>query len=247
MSARYLIRLDDACDTMRRDNWSRVEEVLQAHGVQPIAAVIPDNRDPSLQLEPPDRGFWDKVAGWVRKGWSVALHGHTHLMRPTDARLVLPFYSRSEFGGLPLSLQCEKIRAAWSIFGAHGVDPRIWVAPAHSFDLDTLRAVHLETPIRLISDGIACDTFRAHGFDWIPQQLWSFAERPFGLWTVCLHPNTMRAADIDALDRSLGGRYRGRVVGVADLPMRARRRSVRDRLFEIYFWRRWRRAARRRQ
>jgi predicted deacetylase len=244
MSARYLIRLDDACDTMCRRNWDLVEQVLDAHGVKPIVAVIPDNRDPSLMFESRNAAFWGRVRAWARKDWSVALHGYTHVMHPTGVKLVLPFYRRSEFAGLALEAQSEKIRAAWGLCVAEGVEPTIWVAPAHSFDLLTLQAVRRETSIRVISDGIAWDTYYEHDFHWIPQQLWSLAERRSGLWTVCLHPNTMTDAAIAALDASLGGEFQGRMTCVKNVKLQKRKKTALSSLYHMYFWWRWKNAVR---
>src|SRR5208283_253668 len=121
MSARYLIRLDDASDTMDRHKWDLVERVLDKHAVKPIVAVIPENRDQSLMFESPDEAFWERVRRWAGKNWALAMHGYTHVMHPTSGKLVLPFYERSEFAGLDLQAQARKIRAAWSLFLAHGV------------------------------------------------------------------------------------------------------------------------------
>jgi hypothetical protein len=242
LGARYLIRLDDACDTMDRCRWSLVEKVLDKHGVKPIVAVIPHNQDTSLMFEQRDAAFWDKVRGWAKKEWSVAMHGYTHIMHATESKLLLPFYKRSEFAGLELETQAEKVRKAWALFLAQGVEPKIWVAPAHCFDLLTLQAICRETSIRMVSDGIAWDTYFEHGFHWIPQQLWSLAERSSGLWTVCLHPNTMDDAAIDALDGALGGKFSGRLTRINEVALPRRRKSTLGRLYEVYFWWRWRRA-----
>jgi predicted deacetylase len=243
MSARYLIRLDDACDTMDLRRWSLVEKVLDMHGVKPIVAVIPDNQDRSLMFAPRDTAFWGRVREWAQKGWSVAMHGYTHIMHPTRSKVVLPFYKRSEFAGLELEAQARKIRAAWTLFLAQGVEPKIWVAPAHCFDLLTLQAIRRETSIRVVSDGIAWDTFYEHDFHWIPQQIWSLAERRSGLWTVCLHPNTMNDEAIGALDSALGGKFRGRVTCFDEVELQTRRKSALGRLYSIYFWWRWKHAS----
>lgn len=243
MKARYLIRLDDASHHMDRRRWERVEQVLDAHGVKPIVAVIPDNEDPALMREPRDPAFWDRVRAWVDKGWTVAMHGHQHVMHATGEPLLLPFYQRSEFAGLTLEQQGVKLRQSWNLFATHGVEPRVWVAPAHSFDRVTLEALLRETPIRIVSDGIAWDTYQEHAFYWIPQQLWMLAERPAGLWTVCLHPNTMDDVAVDALNRALAGRFKGRVVQVPEVKLRERGKTLLDRLYGRYFWWRWRRAS----
>jgi predicted deacetylase len=244
VTAQYLIRLDDACDTMHRANWQRMEQVLDEHRIRPIVAVVAENGDPTLKCNAARDDFWDTVRAWQAKGWSIGLHGHTHEMHPTDAALVLPYYARSEFAGLPLERQADKIRIAWRKFSAERLEPRIWVAPAHSFDWLTLEAVRQETPIRIVSDGIAWAPFLEREFHWIPQQLWGFSERRSGVWTVCLHPNTMNEKSFAALAAALE-RYRGRMACVEDVHLSRRRKSLRSRMYARYFWWRWRQAARR--
>jgi predicted deacetylase len=244
LSARYLVRLDDACHGMNRRRWRQVEDVLDRSGVKPIVAVVPDNRDPKLMADERDEGFWDKVRAWQAKDWTVAMHGYTHEMHPTDSPLLLPFYSRSEFAGLDLRAQAARIKASWQQFLAQGVTPTVWVAPAHSFDALTLQAIHQETPIRVISDGIGWDSYCEYGFHWIPQQLWEFAERRSGLWTVCLHPNTMNDQSIASLNEAIGGTFRERIGSVKDVVLKSRTKTWLDRLYREYFWWRWRQAKR---
>lgn len=240
MSARYLIRLDDACDTMDHERWAAVEEVLDRHAVCPIVAIVPDNRDPALILGKRDETFWHRVRGWAAKGWTLAMHGHTHVMRPTNSKLLVPFYQRSEFAGLTLEQQRVKIGAAWERFVANGVAPSVWVAPAHSFDAVTLEALRRETPIRIICDGIACDTFWERDFHWIPQQLWGLARRPPGLWTVCLHPNGMSAEQIASLDHSLAERFGSKITRFSNISLPQRPKGLSGRVYHEYFWWRWR-------
>jgi Uncharacterized protein conserved in bacteria (DUF2334) len=243
MSARYLLRLDDACDTMDRRKWGLLESVLDRHGLRPLVAIVPDNQDPALRLESPDGSFWDRVRSWQSKGWTLAMHGHTHAMHTTQQPRLLPFYERSEFVGLTLQEQRTKIRAAWRRFREQRVEPRVWVAPAHSFDGVTLQALRDETSIGIVSDGIAFDAYFEHGFHWIPQQLWGLVPRMGGLWTVCLHPNTMTVEAIAALDEALTAKFRPRIVGIADVRLSKRGKSPLGHLYHRYFWWRWRRAA----
>ena len=241
MSGRYLIRLDDACHSMDRRRWGLLEAVLDQHAIRPIVAVVPENHDDALMFDSADDSFWQRVRAWQAKGWTVAMHGHTHVMHPTGRPGLVPFYRRSEFAELDLEAQRTKIRAAWSHFLSEGVTPEIWVGPAHSFDLVTLRALREETPIRVISDGIALNTYFAHDFYWIPQQLWRMTQRSMGLWTVCLHPNEMSEAEIICLGDQLGAVFRGRVIAYADVRLRRRRRSIPGWAYHRYFWWRWRR------
>ena len=245
MSARFLIRLDDACHTMDRHKWGLLEKVFDRHAVRPIVAVVPENQDPALVFDSHDDTFWAKVRAWQAKGWTLGMHGHTHLMHPTQDAVLVPFYQRSEFAGLDLGAQRTKIRAAWRQFLAQGVTPEIWVGPAHSFDVLTLRALREETSIRVVSDGIAFNTFFEHDLHWIPQQIWRLAPRRAGLWTVCLHPNDMSEKKIADLDRLLGAEFRGQIIASADVPLTQRRKSVLGWAYHRYFWWRWQHQANR--
>lgn len=240
MSARYLIRLDDACSTMNAERWQRIEAILEEAGVRPIVAVVPDNQDPFLKVDPEDAAFWETVRAWQRKNWTIAMHGYQHTFHSINRRrLVLPFYDRSEFAGLPEAEQAQKIRASWELFSAQGVYPSAWIAPAHCFDWTTLRAIERETPIRLVSDGIAWDQYFDRGFYWLPQQLWSYVPRDSGLWTICLHPNGMSMEDLEQFRGRLAQlAARGQVVSVSDLELRRRGKSIRDHLYSAYFWQR---------
>jgi len=241
MAARYLIRLDDACSEMDNERWFRVEKLLDEFGIKPIVAVVPQNQDSELKRRPHDPGFWDKVRRWYSSGWSIAMHGHTHVMHATDEKLLVPYYKRSEFAGLSLEQQKLKIRAAWDCFSSNGVEPRIWVAPAHSFNALTLQALREETSIRVVSDGIAWDSYFELGFHWIPQQIWNFTARKSGLWTVCLHPNQMDERSIARLRRDIRDEYLQRIISVDSVSLTSDGKSLRGRIYHHYFWSRWRR------
>lgn len=230
---KYIIRLDDAAPTMSR-NWERMEMLLDRYNVKPIVAVIPDNQDPAFSYVEPRRDFWDIVRMWQQKGWGIAMHGYQHVYQTHDGGLV-PINNKSEFAGLSFELQQEKIKKGWSIFMQHNIIPTIWVAPAHSFDDATLRALKAETPISIVSDGIALNPFLEKGFSWIPQQLWSFKYMPFGTYTICLHPNTMTDTDFARLEVGLN-KYKKHIVSVADIKLSKKRKTVIDRLFAKLWW-----------
>ena len=240
MTAKYLLRLDDACAAMDSRKWREVETLFDSAGIKPIVAVVPDNQDPYLRIDERDPLFWEKVRLWQAKGWSIAMHGYQHLMHPTKSKLILPFHERSEFAGLPLKEQANKIRCSWNMFSANGVEPTVWIAPAHCFDRRTLASIKAETPIRTVSDGIARNQYFEDGFYWIPQQLWSFAEKRTGLWTVCLHPNSMTVEDLRFLRANVEGRYCGRIISLADVSLRDREKDFHDHWESFLFWQRHR-------
>ena len=61
MLAKYIIRLDDACPTMHKENWDRMERLLFKYNISPVVAVIPDCRDEKLNIDEPDTSFWERV------------------------------------------------------------------------------------------------------------------------------------------------------------------------------------------
>jgi predicted deacetylase len=184
----YLLRFDDICPTMNWAMWRRVERVLVELNIKPILAVIPDNRDPVLQIGPVEKDFWNLVRGWQSLGWTIAVHGYQHQMVTLNSGL-LGKNRYSEFAGLPEEHQREKFKRALSVFAREGVRSDILVAPAHSFDASTLRAA-FGAGLRSISDGYGLYPYvDTVGMFWIPQQLTMLTPKRRGVWTVCMHPN----------------------------------------------------------
>lgn len=201
--AKYLIRLDDACPNMKRSNWQRMESMLDRYGIKPLVGIIPANADENLMIDPVDPDIWGTVKKWVDKGWSIAMHGYNHLHTSTDSG-INPLWPRSEFAGLPLEEQKMKIGEGLKIFQSHGVTPRYFFAPSHTFDLNTLRALKESSEIRIISDTIACRPYRDGDFVFIPQFGGRCRNIPLsGVWTFCLHPSMMSEEDFKALERFL--------------------------------------------
>jgi hypothetical protein len=192
----YLIRFDDICPTMNWTVWKGIEAHLVRHGVRPILAVVPDNRDPNLMVEPPREDFWKQVREWQAMGWTIALHGYQHVYVNKNPGL-LRLTPQSEFAGLSHQEQEDKLKRALAIFAEHGVHADAWVAPSHSFDLTTVKIL-ANLGVSVISDGLWPWPFSEEGpMTWVPQQLWTFQPRPRGVWTICNHPNGWTDAKVE--------------------------------------------------
>ena len=195
--AQYLLRFDDLCPTMRQSQWARLLPVIKELRIRPILAVVPDNQDHELQQEPADPEFWAAMRAMEADEATIALHGFRHLCGSVGRSLV-PRHNRSEFAGVDENTQRQWIRTGMTMLREHGLNPKMWVAPRHGFDQATLRALSAEG-INVVSDGLTRVPFRRGGVIWIPQQLWGPAKKRSGLWTICMHCNTTRTADVDAL------------------------------------------------
>lgn len=171
--------------------------MIEEFNLKPILAVVPDNRDRELMRSDPDPTFWQRMRTLEASGASIALHGYQHLCGNKGKSLV-PLHRHSEFAGVPLDLQRQWISAGLDILRGNGLNPRVWVAPRHGFDANTLLALR-EERIGLLSDGLARAPFLRQGLVWIPQQLWSPVDKRSGLWTVCIHSNTANRPQADKL------------------------------------------------
>lgn len=193
MNKKYLIRLDDACPTMDREKWERIEKLFDKYGILPMVGVIPHNEDPKQLIDEADISFWNKIKKWEQKGWAIALHGYNHCYTSNLGKKGLnPMWDRSEFAGLPLSVQSKKVRDGVAIMRGHEINPRFFFAPSHTFDENTINALRDESDIRVISDTIATKPYRYKDFFFIPQISGQCRKiRLPGLFTFCLHPNTM--------------------------------------------------------
>jgi predicted deacetylase len=229
MRARFILRFDDICPTMNWRVWNEIEQELIELGINPILAVVPDNRDKDLVVSAPGvEDFWNRVRSWQKFGWTIGLHGYQHRYLTDDAGM-FGRMRRSEFAGLPREIQEMKLRTAIGIFHRHQVLPEVWVAPAHSFDATTI-ALLSKLGVRIISDGYALYPYQDNeGVTWIPQQFGKFRKLPLGVWTICCHFNEWSPGELERFRQDIRT-YRNHFTAVAELlkSYKERRRSWLD-------------------
>lgn len=202
MAARYLYRMDDITPGMSWPNFWRFLDLFRSHGVRPLLGVVPRNADPKLTVGPVEPRFWEILRELVRDGAvEIAQHGCTHVY-DSDRYGILGrrfgFRRQSEFAGHPLDVQRERILLGQAILRDQGLPTDVWMAPSHSFDAATLRALR-ETGFGAVTDGVALFPFRDRGLVFVPQQLWRPKAFPVGIWTICLHANTIDEGFFDLI------------------------------------------------
>jgi hypothetical protein len=214
-TAQYLLRFDDICPTMNWALWAEIESLLVQRRLKPILAVVPDNRDPALQLDSPVGDFWDRVRRWQDRGWTIALHGYQHRYVSPNAGIAAT-RKKSEFAGLPREQQREKLRLGMQIFEREGITSRVWIAPGNTFDATTVTLLP-EFGIRIISAGYFQFPFMCPvGMTWVPQQMHYYRPAPAGVWTVCYHHNQWDASGLGKFRRELD-RYADSIVSLGDV------------------------------
>lgn len=195
MGSKYIVRFDDICPTMNWNVWDEIESILVERNIKPIVSIIPDNNDPNLKINEKNDLFWERVRKWQEYGWSIGLHGYKHILKESNYGLV-PIAKKTEFVGDSFEDQLERLTAGINIMKKQKIYPKVWVAPAHSFDINTLLALK-KLNIKVISDGFY---LRPHtdkyNFFWVPQQLWKFRKMMFGVWTICYHHNNWRDIEV---------------------------------------------------
>lgn len=231
----YLLRLDDAATHLDLDNWLRVESLLDQYDIHPLVAIIPNIGDTSIcseyEMEPT---FWEVAKRWQNKGWSIALHGFSHTMADVGGGLN-PVNLYSEFVGKSLEEQCGLLRQGVEILEQHGITAEFFVAPAHTFDSNTLHALKTCTSIRTISDTVAWGVYMKDGITFIPQQSGRVRRLPFAMTTFCYHPNTMNDRDFARLEQFLA-RYSKRFGRFEDAQHTVQRERPIDRVLRLCYF-----------
>lgn len=228
----YLIRLDDACPKRNIQLWDRMENLLDTYQIKPLVGIIPNCQDPEMEKYSPDPLFWtQRIPSWQAKGWTLALHGFEHRCNTQEAG-INPVHKRSEFAGLPYEEQAYKIKRGYALLKAHGITPEIFIAPSHTFDENTLKALQNETRIRFVSDTPANDVYVKNGFTFIPQQAGAARPLPFKIVTFCYHPNVMREKDFMKLENFI----KTHKISAYNLISTTRRLSLYDKfLMKLYY------------
>jgi hypothetical protein len=196
----YLVRLDDACPTMDGKKWTQIEIILDKYNIKPMVGIIPNNSDSYLEVDEEDTFFWDKALNWQEKDWVIALHGYNHSCI-SDEGGINPVHDRSEFAGVSLNVQEQKIEKGIGLFNEKKIDAKYFFAPSHTFDANTIIALRNKSEIRRISDTISFRPYRNDDFIFFPQQFGKLRDINIpGSWTFCFHPNNMKEEEFVALD-----------------------------------------------
>ncbi len=193
--------MDDIAPGM---NWERFQQfvaLFDDHGVKPLLGVVPDNRDPKLDVQQHRADFWVAMRVLRDRGWSFAQHGYQHVYANRNAGL-LGVSHNSEFAGLPFAEQCDKIARGRAILEQQSLASDVWMAPSHSFDGETLRALR-ETGFRVVTDGYAPFPYDRDGMRFVPCQMAFPRPVPVAAITVCIHANSTSDAQLARFARFL--------------------------------------------
>jgi predicted deacetylase len=198
----FLIRLDDIAENMDWKTMDKVTFLFDECGVKPVLGVIPNNKDPELLAYPKkNTKFWDQVREWEKKGWEIAMHGNNHLYDKFCSKTdYLGLGGNSEFCNHTFENQIKKIREGLNKFENENIKIKIFFAPNHTFDENTILALK-KCGINEVLDGYGLMPYEENGVKFIPQLFYKLYTIPFGIQTFQIHLNYLKNQDFENLEK----------------------------------------------
>lgn len=205
-------RMDDICPQMNHEKFLKFKYIFCKYNIKPLLGVVPDNQDETLNPGEADTDFWMMIKELQNAGWSIAQHGHRHLYTTEDSG-IFSLFDFSEFAGVPYDEQLLKIRSGKEILYSHGLESNIFMAPGHSLDENTLKAL-VECGFEYVTDGRSKYPYIYQGLKFIPCRDHAFRKKK-GLATICIHSNTVPEITFSKLQTFIE-KYREQIIDYSD-------------------------------
>lgn len=193
-----MIRMDDITPDMNWDKFNQVREIFDKYGIKPLIGIVPDNRDVKLSVQEKRADFWEEMYSLQKNGWMVAQHGTFH-QYVTKNSGILGLKDASEFAGLSYEEQLSKLKTGKQILEEHGIQSDIFMAPGHTFDKNTIKALR-ELGFSAVTDGLYKKPYYMDRILCIPCRLQEYRNVK-GIDTICLHSNMMSEKEIKELEQ----------------------------------------------
>lgn len=194
------IRMDDITPDMDWNAFYRVKEILEREEIKPLLGIVPDNKDSNLHKCQAKEDFWEQMRRLQSEGWCMALHGMHHIYTTNKGGL-FPLNHFSEYAGVAYEKQEEMIRRGKEILEKNGIHTDIFMAPGHSYDLNTLRALK-NNGFTKVTDGFGETPYFYKGITFYPIsfRMEQTLKKTSGYSTMVLHANTMTEEDFRTLE-----------------------------------------------
>ena len=189
------VRLDDITSDMDWERFLRFKALLDEYQIKPLIGVVPDNQDDNLITKPKSdkapADFWTYVKELQEEGWIVAMHGYRHIYATSKGGM-FPLNNFSEFAGVSYEKQKQMLSEGKAILKENGIETDFFMAPAHSYDKNTLRALK-ETGFQKITDGFGDEPYLWKGLVFYPIsfRLGSTMKKKEGYSTMVIHTDTI--------------------------------------------------------
>ncbi len=187
------VRLDDITPDMDWERFYAFKALLDKYQVKPLIGVVPDNRDDNLkgsQEKAPDN-FWKYITELQEEGWCISMHGFRHIYG-TSKGGIFPLNDFSEFAGISYGEQLEMLSKGRKMLSERGVETDIFMAPAHSYDNNTLKALK-QAGFTKLTDGFGDRPYKWKGINFYPIsfQMSRTLTKEKGYSTMVVHTGTV--------------------------------------------------------
>lgn len=191
------VRMDDITSDMDWERFLSFKEILDTYGIRPLIGVVPDNGDENLHRAKEAGNFWEYIKELQDKGWLIALHGYRHTYTTSKGGL-FPLNNFSEFAGIPFEEQKDMLKQGTEVLARHGIATDIFMAPAHSYDKNTLKALK-ELGYKKITDGFGNYPYRWQGIVFYPISflISRSLKKKNGYTTMVVHANEVDEAGME--------------------------------------------------
>lgn len=216
------IRMDDITPDMDWAKFMRFKTLCDLYQVKPLIGVVPDNMDENLHIDnpltAPAGDFWRYLKELEKEGWCIAQHGVTHIYK-TKKMGCFPLNRLSEFAGIAYEEQYTSLRRGRDILLAHDIKTDIFMAPAHSYDRNTIKAL-VKLGFHRMTDGFGNCPYSRWGMTFYPI---SYRQGSVlknigkdGYTTFVVHTNTMNDKDFERYEQ-LFAAQKDRLISYGDL------------------------------
>ncbi len=205
------IRMDDITPDMDWAKFLRFKELCDLYQVKPLIGVVPENQDAMLSIDEARDDFWEYLLQLQKEGWVIAQHGCTHIYS-TKKKGCFPLNAISEYAGKPYEEQLASLKKGKEILESHGIYTDIFMAPAHSYDKNTLKAL-VEAGFTKLTDGFGDRPYEWQGLTFYPisfKQSNSLKQES-GYTTFVVHANTMNDKDFERYEK-LFAKYKDKLI-----------------------------------
>lgn len=191
------VRMDDITPDMNWENFLRFKKLCDLYQIRPLIGVVPENQDSMLKVDSERKDYWKYLLELQKEGWVIAQHGVTHVYR-TKKKGCFPLNALSEFAGLSYEKQYELLKRGKECLLLHGVQTDIFMAPAHSYDKQTLRALK-KLGFTKLTDGFGDEPYKWKGLIFYPISFKksNSLRKTKGYTTFVVHTNMMNDKDFE--------------------------------------------------
>ena len=226
------IRMDDITPDMDWAKFLRFKELCDLYQVKPLIGVVPENQDAMLHIDEERDDFWECLLQLEKEGWVIAQHGYTHIYS-TKKKGCFPLNAISEYAGKPYEEQLANLKKGKQILESYGIYTDIFMAPAHSYDRNTLKALK-EAGFGKLTDGFGDRPYEWKGLTFYPisfKQSNSLKQEK-GYTTFVIHANTMNEKDFERYEK-LFAEHKDKLISYQDyLKVSTEKRGVIGRVKE---------------